>query len=249
MKLIIRSIRNFFRHLKRIFSSSKDFWSKNVPEIDSYSKDLIELVSHHTMTPLLRRWALIKALHYVNKKNLEGQVVESGIWRGGNLFISKKIQEKYYPQIKRKFFGYDTFEGMPKPSIYDGKKMNYIYENFKIQNKNWVKASLEDVINSATFFFENIDDFKFIKGKVENTLNDTYNLPDKICLLRLDTDWYESTKKELNVLYPLLVENGILIIDDYGDMLGCRKAVDEFFKDKNVLITSIDKSCRIIIKN
>ena len=74
-------------------------------------------------------------------------------------------------------------------------------------------------------------------------------MPDKICLLRLDTDWYESTKKELNVLYPLLVENGILIIDDYGDMLGCRKAVDEFFKDKNVLITSIDKSCRIIIKN
>ena len=65
----------------------------------------------------------------------------------------------------------------------------------------------------------------------------------------MDTDWYESTKTELNVLYPLLVHNGVLIIDDYGDMIGCRQAVDEFFKDKNILIISIDKSCRIIIKN
>ena len=86
-------------------------------------------------------------------------------------------------------------------------------------------------------------------GSIEETLIQEKNLPSKISLLRLDTDWYESTKTELNVLYPLLVHNGVLIIDDYGDMIGCRHAVDEFFKDKNILIISIDKSCRIIIKN
>jgi hypothetical protein len=84
---------------------------------------------------------------------------------------------------------------------------------------------------------------------VEDTLKIQSNLPNKISLLRLDTDLYESTKIELNILYPLLVENGVLIIDDYGDFPGCRKAVDEYFLDKNVLMTSVDKSCRLIIKN
>jgi hypothetical protein len=249
MKSSARLIRNFFRKLKKFFFKEKDFWSRNIPEVDIYSKNLIEMVGHHTMTPLVRRWNLIKAIHYINKKKLEGDIVESGIWRGGNLFLSKKVQDKYYSQIKRKFYGYDTFEGMPKPSHHDELRMSNLYENFKKENKDWAKASIEDVVDSAKFFFKDINDFNFIKGKVEQTLIEKKNLPSKISLLRLDTDWYESTKIELNVLYPLLVDNGVLIIDDYGDMIGCREAVDEFFKDKNILITSIDKSCRIIIKN
>ena len=138
---------------------------------------------------------------------------------------------------------------MPKPSDHDELRMSKLYENFKKENKDWVKASIEDVEESAKYFFDDINDFHFIKGKVEETLIQEKNLPSKISLLRLDTDWYESTKTELNVLYPLLVHNGVLIIDDYGDMIGCRQAVDQFFKDKNILIISIDKSCRIIIKN
>ena len=73
-------------------------------------------------------------------------------------------------------------------------------------------------------------------------------MPNKIALLRLDTDLYESTKIELNTLYPLLVDRGVLIIDDYGDFPGCRKAVDEYFVDKSVLMISVDKSCRVITK-
>ena len=88
-----------------------------------------------------------------------------------------------------------------------------------------------------------------IKGKVEDTLKISTNLPKKIALLRLDTDWYESTKMELEILYPLLSDDGILIIDDYGDMPGCRKAVDEFFLDKNIFLHRVDRSCRILIKN
>ena len=249
MKPSARLVRNFFRRLRKLFIKEKDFWSRNIPEIDDYSKNLIEMVGQHTMTPLVRRWNLIKTIHYINKKRLEGDIVESGIWRRGNLFLSKKVQEKRYPEIKRQYFGYDTFEGMPKPSDHDELRMSKLYENFKKENKDWVKASIEDVKESAKYFFEDVNDFHFIKGKVEETLIQEKNLPNKISLLRLDTDWYESTKTELNVLYQLLVHNGVLIIDDYGDMIGCRQAVDEFFKDKNILIISIDKSCRIIIKN
>ena len=244
-----KKIRNLLRIIKKPFIRKEDFWAKNIPEIDEENKTLIESIGEHSLTPLIRRWTLIKSLHYINRKKLIGDIVECGIWRGGNLFLAKKIQDKYSNEPKRKFYGFDTFEGMPKPSFHDGIKINEVYENFKNKNEPWTKASLDDVKNSTNSFFSKVDDFNFIKGMVEDTLKIQSNLPNKISLLRLDTDLYESTKIELNILYPLLVENGVLIIDDYGDFPGCRKAVDEYFLDKNVLMTSVDKSCRLIIKN
>ena len=69
----------------------------------------------------------------------------------------------------------------------------------------------------------------FIKGDVLKTLSKEENLPQQIALLRLDTDWYESTKFEMNVLYPRIIKDGVLLIDDYTDWQGCKKAVDEYF--------------------
>jgi len=249
MNLLTKKIRNFFRIIKKLFIKKEDFWKNNIPEIDEENKNLIEFINEYSMTPLIRRWTLIKSLHYINKKKVIGDIVECGIWRGGNLFLAKKIQDKYYKEIKRKLYGFDTFEGMSEPSNHDGIRINKIYQNFKNNNEPWAKASLDDVKNFSKKLFSDIDEFNFIKGKVEDTLKDKKNLPDKISLLRLDTDLYESTKIELNILYPLLVEKGILIIDDYGDFPGCRKAVDEYFSDKNVLMISVDKSCRVIVKN
>ena len=88
-----------------------------------------------------------------------------------------------------------------------------------------------------------------IKGKVEETLKVKENLPDKISILRLDTDWYSSTKIELEILFPLLEKNGILIIDDYGYWQGAKKAVDEYFKDKQITMFKIDFTGRLIIKS
>ena len=248
MNLFAKKVRNFFRVIKKPFIKKKDFWTNNIPEIDNENKKLIEFINDYSLTPLVRRWALIKSIHYINKNMINGDIVECGIWRGGNLFLAKKIQDTYYKNIKRKFYGYDTFEGMPEPTIYDGLKSIKIYQELKSRNKSWTKASLEDVINSTKKLFSSHNDFNFVKGKVEITLNNQNNLPKNISLLRLDTDFYESTKIELEILYPLLVDKGVLIIDDY-EFPGCRKAVDEYFEDKKVLITSIDKSCRIILKN
>jgi hypothetical protein len=86
------------------------------------------------------------------------------------------------------------------------------------------------------------------KGPVEKTLLNKKNLPKKISLLRLDTDFYESTKIELEILYPLLVKKGVLIIDDYGHWKGARKAVDEYFKNCYNCVHRIDYTCRLIIK-
>lgn len=249
MKNFVKKIRNFFRFIKKPFLKKKDFWKNNIPEIGEENKILINSIGDYSLTPLVRRWNLIKSLHYINQNKLEGDIVECGIWRGGNLFLAKKIQDLYYKNIKRTFYGYDTFEGMPEPSVYDGEKIVQIYKNFLKKGERWTEASLDDVENSIKKLFLSLDDFNLVKGKVEDTLINKKNLPSKISLLRLDTDFYESTKVELEILYPLLVQKGVLIIDDYGDFIGCRKAVDDYFFNKNVLMISIDKSCRIIIKN
>ena len=101
-------------------------------------------------------------------------------------------------------------------------------------------CSIEDVKNNFEKYSTK-HNLICVKGKVEDTLLiDKENLPNKISILRLDTDWYTSTKKELEILYPLLEKNGILLIDDYGYWQGARKAVDEFFKDKKVTMLKID---------
>ena len=74
------------------------------------------------------------------------------------------------------------------------------------------------------------------------------NIPKKISILRLDTDFYESTKIELEILYARLETSGVLIIDDYGNYKGARKAVDEYFKIKPFLIY-LDHTSRLLIKN
>jgi hypothetical protein len=92
------------------------------------------------------------------------------------------------------------------------------------------------------------DKLNYVVGKVEDTIPET--LPRKIALLRLDTDWYESTLHELNHLYPLLTEGGVLIIDDYGHWQGAKKAVDEYIEKNKlkILLNRIDYTGRIAIK-
>ena len=119
----------------------------------------------------------------------------------------------------------------------------------KDKNKNsWAYCSLEEINKNIneTVPKHNI---KLIKGIVEKTLLEPKNLPDKISILRLDTDFYESTKIELEILYTKLVPGGFLIIDDYGHFKGCRKAVDEYFKDDLPYLHYVDYSCRVIIKS
>lgn len=97
---------------------------------------------------------------------------------------------------------------------------------------------------------ETLDDAlcKFIEGDVCETLLESKNLPDKIALLRLDTDWYASTRTELEVLYPKISSGGILIVDDYGHWLGARKAVNEFFGKDLPPVKELDYTAIMLVK-
>jgi hypothetical protein len=108
-------------------------------------------------------------------------------------------------------------------------------------------AGLEQVQNNLKYLGIH-DNVRLIRGKVEDTLLKNENLPNKIAILRLDTDWYESTKLELEILYPRLSSGGVLIIDDYGHFEGARKAVDEYFFNQSIWLHYIDYTCRLLVK-
>ena len=157
--------------------------------------------------------------------------------------------------IQKKIYGYDTFEGMTPPlnddfEINSNKSAISLLENDKLKKTNvWGYCSLENVKKNILGVFGNADNINLIKGPVEETLLVHNNVPEKISLLRLDTDFYSSTKIELEKLYHRVSKNGVIIIDDYGHWNGSRKAVDEFFKEKHVWKHYVDYACRLIVKN
>lgn len=159
-------------------------------------------------------------------RNIPGDVVECGVWKGANIILARKLLPD------RVCWLFDTFTGMTLPAEIDvsqgGRVASERYQ--ATLDKGWCRASLGDVrLNLADAGVLDDDRLRFIVGDVTETLQSPACIPEQIALLRLDTDWYASTKIELDVLYPRLSPGGILIVDDYGHWLGARKAVDEYF--------------------
>lgn len=186
--------------------------------------DIDTIVYNNTMCSKKRVEALAKAIHFVVDNNLSGDFVECGTWRGG--LAALMLHNITLHNLDKKIYIYDTFEGMPEPGDNDCGTSKRMYE----ENKgDWCKAGLDvvqSVLEEIAFTYNHY--CRFVVGKVEDTLDATH--PSTIALARLDTDWYSSTKKELEVLYPLVVSNGFVLIDDYSDWNGCRQAVDEYFQ-------------------
>ncbi len=227
------------------------------PELDKFEKEIFKnIFPKYTMTSPERIFALMKSINFVKQNNVAGDFVECGVWRGGNLILFQKFIEKY--NLNKKIYAYDTFEGMSEPEKIDetfkGESSSYLLNKLKKKQVNRKEniliadCSLEQVEENFKKFTNN-NNLISIKGDVDKTLNIKENLPNKISILRLDTDWYSSTKKELEILFPLLEKNGVLIIDDYGFWKGARKAVDEYFKNKNVTMFKIDFTGRMIINS
>ena len=216
--------------------------------------DFIEIFKQckpYTMTSIERMYALYNAVKYIIQNKIEGDFVECGVWRGGSSMMIALTLTKLGVS-ERKIYLYDTFEGMSDPTDDDvdfrGGDANSLLKQ-SVENKEnsvWCLADLQDVQNNMTLTKYPMANIKFVKGKVEDTIPQI--ISNNIALLRLDTDWYESTAHELKYLYPKLLVKGVLIIDDYGHWEGCRKAVDEYFKGNTLLLNRIDYTGRIAIK-
>jgi O-methyltransferase len=199
----------------------------------------IKTVSPHSMTSIERITELFYCLENIRINNIDGDIVECGVWRGGN--ILGIIEYLHFFQIKNKrVWLYDTFGGMTTP---EGIDVDYNNTPAAAQMYNptiLAKCELNEVKRTLSTSNFDATKLKFVVGDVSNTLTNSDNIPNQISLLRLDTDWYKSTKDELNFLYPKLNDNGILIVDDYGHWKGSKLAVDEFFADKNIMLEYID---------
>ncbi len=226
----------------------------NPPYFGDLNKGICDLVMPYTMTSPERVYALIDAVQYVVKNEVDGALVECGVWKGGSS-MAMALTLKKLGVKDRELYLYDTFSGMSAPSDIDvstrGTKAHDTFSKKKTSEdaSDWCLSPLEEVKENVFGTGYPKEKTHFIKGKVEETIPET--IPKEIALLRLDTDWYESTKHELVHLFPLLKPNGVLIIDDYGYWEGARKAVDEYISDNNIriLLNRIDYMGRIAVKS
>ena len=221
-------------------------------EIEEDDLNFIKEIDKFSMCKPPEHWAIVQSINHIKNNNIDGDLVECGVWEGGNIILFGYLLRKL--NLDKKIYAYDTYSGMVEPSIHDATFKDSNLKNSKNIYKSkdgWAKCDLKKVKTNISKFIDNHDkDYIFIEGDVRETLDDQNNLPDKISLLRLDTDFYESTSKELEVLFPRLQKNGVLIIDDYGHWKGQKKAVDEYFnlKEDFYWLHRIDYKSRLLIK-
>jgi O-methyltransferase len=215
---------------------------------------LWELVAPYTMTTPDSVAVLADAIRYVLREDIPGAVVECGVWRGGSMMAAAKtLLDAGKDDID--IYLYDTFEGMTDPTEQDvhwsGRAAREILtaDTDRETSTVWARAALGDVQRAMGLVPYPEHRLHFVRGPVEDTL--PVWAPAQISLLRLDTDWYESTRHELIHLYPRLSAGGVLIIDDYGWWRGARMAADEYFAENPpfpMLVRIDDGGARLAIK-
>ncbi len=213
--------------------------------------DILKKCKGFTLTSVERMYALYQATKYIIDHDIPGDLVECGVWRGGSSMLMAYTLKKMNA-LSRKIYCYDTYEGSVKPGARDVDYKNTsgdkLWSIFESKNSKLCYVPLEEVKKNlfSTGYPEN--NFVFVKGKVEDTIPHT--MPEKISLLRLDTDWYESTYHEFLHLFPRLSKHGVVIIDDYGFWKGSREATDTYFRENKVkiLLNRLDYSGRMGIK-
>jgi hypothetical protein len=209
---------------------------------------IVRFVRAFTMVPVERLAATIQAAHYVARHQIPGAIVECGVWRGGAMMAMAMALQSHH-HLDRSLFLFDTFQGMPRPSTDDGPvaQRGWLARQ-AAEGSRWCHASLADVQRNLWSTGYPQDRMHFVQGRVEETIPGM--APAQIALLRLDTDWYESTRHEMEHLFPRLSPGGVLIIDDYGWWPGCRKAVDEYIAEHRLalLLCRVDNSGRVAVK-
>ncbi len=220
---------------------------------DTIFVSLYNEVRPFTMTSPERLYSLYQSVQYVVSNKIPGDFVECGVWKGGSCMMMALILKRLGVN-DRKIFLYDTFEGMSEPTEADkqfnGQAANDLLNHSVKEDENsvWCYSTLEEVQSNVFSTGYDPQNFIITKGKVEDSIPGV--IPGRIALLRLDTDWYESTYHELIHLYPVLSENGIMIIDDFGHWEGAKKAVIQYFEERNMypLIQRVDYTGRILVK-
>lgn len=223
------------------------------PDLDAAFGEIYGLCKPFTMTSVERMYALFDAVGYVLRAGIAGDFVECGVWRGGGAMMMASTLLRS-GAADRTIYLYDTFEGMSEPTEADkdlhGNDARHVWKRLRdAQGRSgWCVGDIEDVERNLGLTGYARERIVLVKGKVEETIPAT--VPERIAVLHLDTDWFESTYHEFVHLYPLLSSGGVLILDDYGHWKGAREATDRYLAENgiNLLLNRIDYTGRIAVK-
>ena len=249
-RVINQTARRFGIQISRVGSESNRLPIEATPD----EVHLIASLRPYTMTSAERMWSLLHAVRYAVDEGIPGDFVECGVWRGGSV-MAMAHQLSRMGVTNRQIWLYDTFAGMTQPTELDVEAVTetaaaQMLASTEVADGNnvWCVAGRSDVeANVRSTHYPN-ENFIFVEGDVAQTLYES--APKSIAVLRLDTDWYESTRIGLEVLYPRLAVGGVCILDDYGHWQGARQAVDEYFaaRGQRPFMHPIDFSGRLLVK-
>jgi O-methyltransferase len=221
-------------------------------DFSSFSCDLWDKVAPHTMTSKERVINLEYAVRHIHTAGISGDCIECGVGEGGSMMVVAFTLIEL-GDTSRHLWLYDTYEGMAEPTAEDvsnlGKPAKRKYDRKVKDGKNtYFNYPIELVKENMRTTGYPETKISYPKGLVQDTLPD--NSSDTIAILRLDTNYYESTCAEMQHLYPKLAVGGILLIDDYYRWRGQRKAIDEYLAGEghHVFFSRIDDHSAIGIK-
>lgn len=218
-------------------------------DFDDHTVAVIERIAGFTLTSPERVAALVAAVRYLVRTNVPGALCECGVWRGGSMMaVALTLLEQGVND--RDLYMFDTFTHMPFPGeedvTFDGRRAADFYDE-AVAAEVYRYLPFEEVRAALASTGYPTDRMHFVRGMVEETIPG--QAPTEIALCRLDTDWYESTAHEMEHLYPRIRPGGVLLIDDYGEFMGAKKAVDEYIVARRlpVLLNRIDFTGRLVV--
>lgn len=206
-------------------------------DYDEQVRETLRAIRGRTMTHHTKVQALVESVRYVERHRIPGAIVECGVWRGGSMLaVARTLLQ--LGVTDRELYLFDTFTGMTPPTEKDidirkGKHADEYLQGTGPGPMAWSRpdrhvATLDDVKQGFAGVDYPEERLHYVVGAVEETVPEA--APEQIAILRLDTDWYESTKHELEHLYPRLAPGGVLILDDYGSWQGAKDATDEWLE-------------------
>ena len=266
IKLVLNGLFSFFGYS---FISNKELdriYNKKIAEgqkDDSFEKS-VALVLTYSMLSKKRLYNIWEMIEYVVENNIEGDIVECGVWKGGSVgMMARSLLNQNVES--RKLHLFDAFDDICEPDYrVDGDRaikevggtdfaqgklepVKGIYNYLGKDGHGTMEECKELLIDKIKYPMENIE---FHQGWFQDTLVGIEDEINKISLLRIDADWYASTKVCLDSLYQLVSKGGVIIIDDYLAYDGCEKAVDEFFLNQEFkpFFNFVDKECIYFFK-
>jgi O-methyltransferase len=223
-------------------------------DLPAASVRLFRAVEPYTMTSPEAVHALETAVRYTVGRGIPGAVVECGVWRGGSMLaVARTLLDLGRSDVHLHLF--DTFDGMPPPGEKDVRWTGESAGDLLSTVSGWeaellrARAGVEEVRAALATVPYPASHVHLVQGRVQDTIPE--HAPAAISVLRLDTDWYDSSRHELRHLYPRLASGGVLILDDYGWWGGVRAAVDEYFAEcppAPLLVRVDDSGARVAVK-